>query len=145
LHSGYAISNGRRWAGRIISGLLAVFFALDGAMKLVRPAPAMEAFVRSGWPASLSVTLGVVLLASTAVYLVPRTAILGAVLLTGYLGGAVATNLPLQNPIFSHTLFPVYFGVLLWLALWLRDERLRGVLASRERSSNWESRQEKAA
>ena len=145
MHSGYAISNGRRWAGRIISGLLAVFFALDGAMKLVRPAPAMEAFVRSGWPASLSVTLGVVLLASTAVYLVPRTAILGAVLLTGYLGGAVATNLPLQNPIFSHTLFPVYFGVLLWLALWLRDERLRGVLASRERSSNWESRQEKAA
>ena len=72
-------------------------------------------------------TLGAILLISTLLYLVPKTSMLGAILLTGYLGGAVATNLRLHNPLFSHTLFPVYFGVLLWIGLWLREPRMRPV------------------
>jgi hypothetical protein len=93
-------------------------------MKFAKPAPVADAFVRTGWPLELSVVLGVILLASTVLYLIPRTAVLGAILLTGYLGGAVATNLRLENPLFSHTLFPVYFGILTWGAIWLREGRL---------------------
>jgi len=121
---GADISKPRLWTGRVIAGLIGAFMLLDAAMKFAKPAPVAAAFVRTGWPLELSVTLGVLLLVSTILYVVPRTAILGAILLTGYLGGAVATNLRLENPLFSHTLFPVYFGILVWLALWLRDPRL---------------------
>ena len=121
---GADISKSRLWTGRVIAGLIGAFMLLDAAMKFAKPAPVAAAFVRTGWPLELSVTLGVLLLVSTILYVVPRTAILGAILLTGYLGGAVATNLRLENPLFSHTLFPVYFGILVWLALWLRDPRL---------------------
>lgn len=126
------VSKGRLWAGRIIAGLIAAFMLLDGVMKLMKPKPVADAFVRTGWPLELSVTLGIILLTSTVLYLIPRTAILGAILLTGYLGGAVATNLRLENPLFTNTLFPVYFGVLVWLALWLRDEQLRAVVPLRK-------------
>lgn len=115
----------------IITGLLAAFMLLDAAMKFVQPKAVADAFVRTGWPLHLSVTLGVLLLVSTILWLIPRTAILGAILLTGYLGGAVATNLRLGNPLFSNTLFPVYFGVLIWGALWLRDPALRAFLPLR--------------
>jgi len=124
-------SRGRLWAGRIIGGLIAAFMLLDAAMKLVKPKPVADAFVRTGWPLELSITLGMILLTSTVLYLIPRTAILGAILLTGYLGGAVATNLRLENPLFTNTLFPVYFGVLVWLALWLRDEGLQALIPLR--------------
>lgn len=116
-----------RVAGWVISGLVAAFTVLDGVMKLIKPATVAEAFTRTGWPMDLSVTLGVILLACTVLFLIPRTAVLGGVLLTGYLGGAVATNLRLHNPLFSNTLFPVYFGVLVWVALRLRVAGLRGV------------------
>jgi hypothetical protein len=113
--------------GWVISGLLAAFMLLDGVMKLVKPAPVAEAFARTGWPMDLSVTLGCILLVSTLLFLFPRTAVLGAILLTGYLGGAVATNLRLHNPLFSNTLFPVYFGVLVWIALRLREPKVKTV------------------
>jgi hypothetical protein len=125
------VSSGRLWASWIITGLIAAFMLLDAAMKFLKPAQVADAFVRTGWPLELSVTLGAILLISTLLYLIPQTAIPGALLLTGYLGGAVATNLRLKNPLFSHTLFPVYFGVLLWGALWLRDERVREMLPLR--------------
>ncbi|MGB7135821.1 MAG: DoxX family protein [Acidobacteriaceae bacterium] len=125
------VSSAQLWTGRIISGLIAAFMLLDAAMKFAKPVQVAEAFVRTGWPLELSVPLGSILVACLALYLIPRTAILGAILLTGYLGGAVATNLRLENPLFSHTLFPVYFGILLWGALWLRDSRLRTIIPLR--------------
>ncbi|HTV16896.1 MAG TPA: DoxX family protein [Acidobacteriaceae bacterium] len=125
--------SGRRWAGFIMTGLIALFMLFDAAMKFVAPKPVAAAFVRSGWPIDLSLTLGVILLTSTVLYLIPRTAVLGAILLTGYLGGAVATNLRLHNPWFSNTLFPVYFGILVWGALWLRDPRVAELIPLRGR------------
>src|ERR1700753_914668 len=116
---------GRIWTGRIIGGLVAVFFLWDAAIKLGKPAPVMDAFKRSGWPIELSVTVGIILLTCTVLYIIPRTSILGAVLLTGYLGGAVATNLRLHNPLFLFTLFPVYLGMLPRIGLWLREPRIR--------------------
>jgi hypothetical protein len=81
-----------------------------------------------GWPASAILPLGIIQLVCLAVYLIPRTAILGAVLWTGYLGGAIATHMRLGNPLFSHTLFPTYVAALLWVGLWLRDRRLRAII-----------------
>lgn len=124
-------TNGRRWTGFVITGLIALFMLFDAAMKFVTPKPVAEAFVRSGWPIDVSVTLGAMLLVSTILYLIPRTAVLGAILLTGYLGGAVAANLRLHNPWFSNTLFPVYFGILVWGALWLRDSRIADLIPLR--------------
>lgn len=118
---------GRKWAGWIISGLAAAFFLMDAVMKFAKPAAVVEAMARTGWPMDLSATLGAILLICTVLYLIPRTAVLGAILLTGYLGGAVATNLRLHNPLFTNTLFPVYFGVLAWVGLWLREHRCRAV------------------
>jgi hypothetical protein len=129
--AGRAESSPRIWTGRVISGLVAVFMIFDATMKFAKPAPVAAAFVRTGWPLALSSTLGAILLVSLLLYLIPRTAILGAILLTGYLGGAVATNLRLQNPLFSNTLFPVYFGMLVWFALWLRDPQLRALVPLR--------------
>lgn len=118
---------GKKITGWIISGLMIAFNLFDAAMKFVQPAPVAEAFFRTGWPIDLSVTLGVILLAGTLLYAIPKTSVLGAILLTGYLGGAVATNLRLHNPLFSNTLFPVYFGILIWIGLWLREPRLKSL------------------
>jgi hypothetical protein len=125
------VSTLRRWTGRVLTGLITAFMLLDAVMKFFAPKPVADAFVRTGWPIDLSVTLGVILLTSTILYFIPRTAILGAILLTGYLGGAVATNLRLHNPWFSNTLFPVYFGILLWGSLWLRDPRIQELIPLR--------------
>lgn len=114
-------------AGWIISGLVAAFMAFDAAGKFAKPKQVMEAFERIGWPIQLSSTLGAILLACTALYLIPQTSVLGAILLCGYLGGAVATNLRLQNPLLTHTLFPVYLGVLGWIGLWLRVPKLQSM------------------
>jgi DoxX-like family len=130
-HATPVVSTPRRWTGFVITGLITLFMLLDAVMKFVAPRPVADAFVRTGWPIDLSVTLGVLLLTSTVLYVVPRTAVLGAILLTGYLGGAVATNLRLHNPWFSHTLFPVYFGILAWGALWLRDPRVAELIPLR--------------
>ena len=121
------VSKGRIWTGWIITGLIAAFTLFDAVGKFAKPAPVIEGFARTGWPIDLAVPLGAILLTCTVLYLIPRTSVLGAILLTGYLGGAVATNLRLHNPLFSNTLFPVYFGVLVWIALWLREAPLRAV------------------
>lgn len=118
-------SKGRLWAGWILSGLAGAFLLLDGVMKLIKPAPVVAAFAQTGWPEDLCTTLGIILSICTVIYLVPRTAALGAILLTGYLGGAVATNLRLHNPLFSHTLFPIYLGIMIWGGLLLRVDGLR--------------------
>ena len=118
------ISAGRIWVGWSISGLTAAFMLFDAGAKFAKPVQVIDAFARTGWPMRLSSTLGAILLTCTVLYLVPQTSVLGAILLTGYLGGAVATNLRIGNPLPTHTLFPVYFGVLIWIGLWVRDPRL---------------------
>jgi hypothetical protein len=128
-----SISNKQLWTGRILSGLPAAFMLFDGGMKLFKPAPVVKATMQLGYAESVIVGLGIVLLASTLLYLIPRTALLGAVLLTGYLGGAVASNVRAGQPLFN-IVFPIVFGVLLWGGLWLRDQRLRVLLPLRQQS-----------
>lgn len=125
------VSSGRLWTSRVMAGLVALFLLFDVTMKFVQPKAVAEAFVRSGWPIELSAPLGAILLICTILFLIPRTAILGAILLTGYLGGAVAANLRLLEPLFSYTLFPVYFGILIWGSLWLRDPKLQQMIPLR--------------
>ena len=126
-----SISNQRLWAGRFLSGSAALFLSVDGAMKLFKPRVVVESTLQLGYPESAIVGIGVILLACTILYLIPRTAILGAILLTGYLGGAVATHVRVSGPWFN-ILFPVIFGCLVWGGLWLRDRRLQMVLDGTE-------------
>jgi len=121
----------RRWPGRVITGIPVLFLAFDVVIKLIDPPMVAAASAQLGLPANLSLGLGVVLLACLALYLVPRVAPLGAVLLTGYLGGAVLTHLRVGDPWLSHTLSPVYVGALLWIGLYLRDHRVRRLVAPR--------------
>jgi hypothetical protein len=117
--------------GRILSGLVIVFLLFDSVIKFIKPAPVSIAFDHLGWPISAASVLGAILLASTVLYALPRTSILGAILLTGYFGGAVATHFRVGDPLFSHVLFPVYIGAMLWLGLYLRDNRLRSSIPLR--------------
>jgi hypothetical protein len=128
---GAASSKKGVWVGRVLSGLVVLFLIPDGIFKVVKPAPVVEAFAHVGLPLTLANTLGIILLLCTAIYVFPRTSVLGAILLTGYLGGAVATHLRVGDPLFSHILFPTYLGVLLWLGLYLRDSRLRALIPLR--------------
>jgi hypothetical protein len=116
------------WAGRIMGGLAVAFLAMDAAMKLLRLPVAVEGTTQLGYPAGVVFPLGILQLVCLALYLWPRTAVLGAVLWTGYLGGAIATHVRIGNPLFSHVLFPVYVAALLWGSLWLRNPRVRAVL-----------------
>jgi hypothetical protein len=125
------LSKGRLWTGRIMSALPALFLLVDGVGKLIKPAPVVEGTVQLGYPESVLLGLGIVLLTCTILYTIPRTAILGAILLTGYLGGAIATHVRVGSPLFSHILFPVYLAVLIWGGLYLRDERLRALIPLR--------------
>jgi hypothetical protein len=116
--------------GRVLSGLAIAFFLMDGTMKFIQPQFVIDATRGIGWPAdhvTLSV-LGFLLLASTALYVIPRTATLGAILLTGYLGGAIASHVRLVDPLFTHDLFGVYLGVIVWGGLWMRDSRIRALI-----------------
>ncbi len=122
-----SVSKGMLWAGRGISALVVLFMILDAVEHLMTPAPVVEAFVRLGLPLRLAHPLGIIGLFCVAAYAFPRTAALGAILLTGYLGGAVAINLRAGDPMFE-TLFPAIFGVLAWGGIWLRDERLRALI-----------------
>jgi hypothetical protein len=117
-------------AGWALSGLVILFFLMDGVMKFVMPAPVIETTAALGWPTDRATLfmLGLLALVPTALYAWPRTAPLGALLLTAYLGGAVATHVRIGSPLFSHILFGVYLGVFLWLGLWLRDPRVRALL-----------------
>ncbi len=119
------------WTGRIISALVVLFMLFDSAIKIMKLAPAVEGTARIGYPVSLVLPIGIVLFVCTVLYAIPRTSILGAILLTGYLGGAVASNVRMGNPLFGYVLFPVYVGVLLWVGLFLRDARLRALIPLR--------------
>jgi len=119
------ISTTALWTGRILSGLVILFLLFDGAIKLIPLDIVIETSRQLGIPTNLAVTLGVLTLVGTLLYAYPRTSVLGAILLTGYLGGAIYVHVRAGSPLFSHTLFGVYLGILLWGGLYLRDERLR--------------------
>ena len=117
-------------SGRVLSGLVVLFLLADGAMKLVPLQPVIDTNAQLGWPVD-PVTLrllGAVLIAATLLYVLPSTSILGAVVITAYLGGAVATHARIASPLLSHTLFGAYIGVMAWGGLWLREPRLRALL-----------------
>jgi hypothetical protein len=119
------------WAGRAMSGIVVLFLAMDAGMKLLDLQPVREAAVQIGWPVALDRTLGLIGLVCLVLYAVPRTAVLGAILTTGLLGGAIAAHLRLGDPLFSHVLFGAYVGLLAWGGLYLRDERLRALIPLR--------------
>ena len=119
-----------RWAGRILTGIAVLFLVFDLSIKLFASEAAVRGTTDLGWPAHHLLTLGLIQLGCLVLYLVPRTAPLGAILWTGYLGGAIATHLRLDNPLFSHVLFPIYVAALIWGGLYLRDARVRALLRS---------------
>lgn len=122
-----------RWAGRILSGLAIVFLMVDGAIKLVPWPIVTETMDRMGYGSSdaLMRGLGVITIVCTVLYAIPPTSILGAILLTGYLGGAIAAHVRIDSPLFTHTLFGLYLGLMLWGGLWLRDRNLRRLIPFR--------------
>ncbi|HTA21728.1 MAG TPA: DoxX family protein [Polyangia bacterium] len=124
-------SRRRLWTGRVLSGLVVAFLLFDAAMKVVRLPVVVEASRQVGFSEASTFGIGVVLLACVITYLVPRLSLMGAVLLTGYLGGAVATNVRIGAPLLSHTLFPLYVAALVWGGLYLRDARVRALFAPR--------------
>ena len=126
-----ASATARRWAGRVLTGIPMLFLLFDGIIKLLRVKPVLDGMPLLGWPVSLAIPLGILLLSCLALYAIPQTAVLGAILLTGYLGGAVATHVRVADPLFSHVLFPVYVGAMLWGGLYLRDARLRALIPFR--------------
>jgi DoxX-like family len=128
-----SVSKKNVWIGRIVSGLPALFLLVDGAMKLVKPAVVVDATTKLGYTESMIIPIGILLIACTILYLIPTTAVLGAILLTGYLGGAVSTHVRANEGVFP-IVFPIIFGVLLWLGLYLNDTRLRALIPLR--SSN---------
>ena len=115
------------WVGRIMSALPVLLLLSSSVMKLMKPAPVVEGFAHLGYPASLALALGMIELACAVVYVIPRTSVLGAILLTGYLGGATATHVRIGEPFFM----PIVLGVLVWGGLYLRDDRLRALLPLR--------------
>lgn len=122
------------WTGRTLSGLASAFLAFDVALKVFEAAPAIQGTTELGYSAHSVFGIGIVELVCLIAYLVPRTRVLGAVLLTGYLGGAVATHVRIGNPLFSHVLFPVYVAALIWGGLYLRDAAVRALLPLSKRS-----------
>jgi hypothetical protein len=118
------------WSGRIVSAIAVLFLLFDAVIKLMKITPVVESFRSLGWDPKIAVAIGTVELVCVAVYLFPRTAILGAILMTGYLGGAIATHLRLGHPLLTHTLFPIYVAALLWGGLFLRSARSRALVLS---------------
>jgi hypothetical protein len=125
-----ALSRRMLWGGRFLSGAVIVFLLVDAAIKLVPIAPVIESMTRLGYPSTEGFArgIGVVTLLCTLLYALPRTAAVGAVLLTGLLGGAVATHLRVGSPVLTHVLFGVYLGVMIWGGIFLRDARVRALI-----------------
>jgi hypothetical protein len=117
--------------GYVLTALVALFLTFDTTLKVLRLAPAVEGTAALGYPAGAVLWIGLIELVCLGLYLVPRTAVLGALLLTGYLGGAIASQLRVGNPLLSHTLFPIYVALLLWGGLYLRETRLRELVPLR--------------
>jgi hypothetical protein len=122
------VPGGQRWAGRIASGIAAAFLLVDAVGKLMRVAPVVEGSVKLGYVEGAVLPLGVILLTGVVLYAIPRTSVLGAIYLTAYLGGAVATHFRIGSPLASHVLFPVYVAAFVWGGLALRRPRLLGLL-----------------
>jgi DoxX-like family len=127
------ISKPALWTGRVLSGLVTLFLLLDGGMKLVPLSVVTETMDKIGYGSSESLarSLGFITIACSVLYAIPPTSILGAILLTGYLGGAMASHLRIGSPLFSHTLFGLYLGLMVWGGLWLRDGSLRALIPLR--------------
>lgn len=121
-------SSRARWAGRILSGLAVLFLTFDVAVKFLATKEAVDGTVALGWQPHHLPILGAIGAVCLVLYLIPRTAPLGAVLWTGYFGGAIATQLRIDNPLFSHILFPIYIAAFVWGGLYLRDARVRALL-----------------
>jgi len=121
----------RSTAGYVLTGLVAAFLTFDTVMKLLQLAPAVQGTTELGYPAGTVVVIGAIELVCLVLYLIPPTSVLGALLLTGYLGGAIATHVRVGSPLPTHTLFPIYVALLVWGGLYLRESRLRGLLPFR--------------
>ncbi len=125
------ISTKAIWVGRVMSGLVILFLLFDGAIKLIPLDVVVETSAQLGIPGNLARTLGILTLVCTLLYAIPKTSVLGAILLTGYLGGAIATQLRVGSPLFTHLLFGAYLGLMAWGGLYLRDARLRALIPLR--------------
>jgi hypothetical protein len=124
----------RQWTGRGLSGIAVAFLVLDSTGKLLQVQAVIDGTLALGYPRDLVFTLGLILLGCVLMYVIPRTSVLGALLLTGYLGGAVATHVRVESPLLTHVLFPTYLAALLWGGLLLTDARLRALLPVRSAS-----------
>lgn len=122
----------RHRLGWALTGLVGAFMAFDAVIKLVPIQPVVDAMRELGFPVGVARPIGIMELAILVLYLVPRTSVLGAVLLTGVMGGAIASHVRIEDPLFSHTLFGLYLGAMAWAGLWLRDERLRALMPWRK-------------
>jgi DoxX-like protein len=119
------LSKTRLWVGRIISALPILFLVFDSVIKLMKIDPVVQSFLQLGYPVKLAREIGVLELVCVLIYAIPRTSVLGAILLAGFLGGATATHVRTEDPLFTHVLFPIYVGAMVWGGLYLRDGRLR--------------------
>ena len=126
-----APSKGQLWAGRILSGIGTLFMLFDATIHLLKPAAVIEGFAKLGFPSTVAVPLAIIEFVCIVLYLIPRTSVLGAILLTGYLGGAIATQLRVGAPLFSTLLFPIYVALFLWGGLYLRDPVVRTIIPAR--------------
>ena len=125
-------SRGRLWTARVLSGIAILFMLFDATIHLMVIQPVVDSFNQLGYPVDLAVTLGIIELACLVLYVVPRSSIFGAILLTGYLGGAIAIQLRIHAPVFSTTLFPVYVGVMVWGGIYLSDDLLSRIIPYRK-------------
>jgi uncharacterized membrane protein YphA (DoxX/SURF4 family) len=126
-----SVSKGAVWTGRILTGLIVVFLLFDGIIKFMMIQPVVDTFDQMGYPVKHAYLIGAIDVACAILLAIPRTALLGAVLTTGLLGGAIATHVRIDSPLFSHTLFGVYMGLIAWVGLYLRDPRVRALLPLR--------------
>ena len=127
-----APSTAKVWTGRIMGGIVILFMVMDSMFKFIVNEDVVKATTDLGYQAHHLPIMGTLGLLATLLYLIPRTEIIGALLLTGYWGGAIATHVRMDNPLFTHILFPVYLGILVWGALWMKNERLRNIILNRE-------------
>ncbi|MFN3850919.1 MAG: DoxX family protein [Spirosomataceae bacterium] len=123
------ITKGQLWTGRVLSWFAILFMLFDSVIKFVKPPMVIQTTVNElGYAEHHILPMGILALVCTILYIIPKTSVLGAILMTGYLGGAIATHLRVDNPLFSHMLFPVYVGLMIWGGLWLRNPKLRALI-----------------
>ena len=126
-----APSRGRLWTGRVLSGIAVLFMLFDATIHFLRPEPVVQGFAKLGYPLTVAVPIAIIEFVCVVLYVIPRTSTLGAVLLTGYLGGAIAAQLRVGAPLFSTLLFPIYVALFLWGGLYLRDPVVRTLMPVR--------------